>query len=229
MLKDMVDKSSIVGQASAESSTLSFWGITELLENDPRPSFVLDLEDSQGRDSQRLQIVFSNSPLQRHSRVSRLIHGRVGSPAEAHEAEECARFKEWTSGTATSTFVYGALRWSCSTLRERWRIVNGNTMSHNALGTLTASGEAHIAASTPSIKTKSTSEQRPSKSEKRLNRYSHTASTWAEALPQNAHVKFVKDTHWSATPLGPLGGWSSLLRQMTQFLLADSRPACLCW
>lgn len=226
----MADKSNSVAQVPADSSALSSWGITELLENDPRPSFVLDLEDSQSRDSQRLQIVFANSPLRRHSRVSRLMIGTVVSSAEAHEAEERTRFKEWTSGTATSTFVYAGLRWSCSTLRKRWRIVNGNTMSHDALGTLTdGSGEAHAAASAPPMETKSTAEQRPSKSEKGLSRYGHTDSTWAEALPLNAHVKFVKDTLWMATPLGPLEGWSSLLRQMTQFLLADSRAACLCW
>ncbi len=68
-------------------------------------------------------------------------------------------------------------------------------MSHDALGTLTdGSGEAHAAASAPPMETKSTAEQRPSKSEKGLSRYGHTDSTWAEALPLNAHVKFVKDT-----------------------------------
>lgn len=216
------------GQAPAVPPSLSSWGITELLENDPRPSFVLDLEDSLGDDSQRLWIIFSNNALNRHPRFARLIYGRTETLAEAHN--EFSSFKAWTSGSTTSTLVYGGLRWSFSTLRKIWRIVSGNAMSHDASGLLAnANGEAHPAASTPPTENKSTGEQRPLTSEKRLSRYGHADYAWADALPHNTHVEFFKDTDWSATPLGPLAAWSGLLRQVTQFLMADSRPACLCW
>lgn len=226
----MPDRLNSVGQAPAVSPTLSSWGITELLENDPRPSFVLDLKDSLGGENQHLQIVFSNSALQRHPSVSRLIHGRLEILADADEAVERSRFKEWVNGASPSTSVYGSLCWTCSTLQKRWRIFSGNhTTSHDVLcEPANVSGEVNPTASAPQAELKPATGTRSTLRAGDSHR-DHSDSVWVEALPQNTHVKFFKDTNWSATPLGPLKVWSSLLRQTTQFLMADSRPACLCW
>lgn len=231
LTKYMPDRLNSVGQVPAVSPTLSSWGITELLENDPRPSFVLELEDSQVGENQHSQIVFSNSALQRHPRVSRLIHGRLEISADALEAVERSRFKEWIGGAAPSTSVYGGLCWTCSTLRKRWRIFNGDiTRSRDALDTpANPSGEFNPAASALQTGTRPAGEQLISTLRTRDSHRDHSASVWVEGLPQNTHVKFFKDTDWSATSLGPLEAWPSLLRQTTRFLMADSRPACLCW
>ncbi|KAF1926275.1 autoinducer 2 sensor kinase/phosphatase luxQ [Didymella exigua CBS 183.55] len=59
---------------------------------------------------------------------------------------------------------------------------------------------------------------------------SHAAEhDWTEDLPQTDHVRFFRDTDWSKSKLGPVGTWSSTLRLLTGFVLADSRAACLWW
>lgn len=223
----MADNLENEGPPSDALTTLTSWGITELLEKDPRPSLVLDLEEDRDSDIKRLPTIFANKALHKNPLLRSLTQERANTAVRAHEAEDLSRFKIWISGTATSSFAHGGLLWTCSTLGERWRIVNGNTINVDLLSTQSkAEKKGHSAASVPPAQDECIGKEEPNKIH---SGHSYTKSTWIEALPPGPHVQFFKDTDWSVTPLGPLGTWPSLLRQMTLYLMADSRAACLFW
>ena len=46
---------------------------------------------------------------------------------------------------------------------------------------------------------------------------------WTDVLPSSPQMEKFSLTYWSATPLGPLHSWSSRLRHTTDLLLCDSR------
>jgi hypothetical protein len=45
----------------------------------------------------------------------------------------------------------------------------------------------------------------------------------------SAHIEFFLEFDWASTELGPSDSWSSELRRMVNFLLADPRPAAMYW
>jgi hypothetical protein len=48
-------------------------------------------------------------------------------------------------------------------------------------------------------------------------------------LGPSAHIEFFLNFDWASTELGPIDSWSSELRRMCNFLLADPRPAAMYW
>lgn len=215
---------------TAPFQALSSSGLIELLESDPRPSFVLDLEDGWDSNRQGLQPTFANGALRRHPSVSKFLYDEPGTYVESQDAGERSRLVKWASEATVPTLLDGDLHWSFSTIQKRWRVFNGNDVRSDGAGTISsANGVADTAISRGPTVNGSMEAQRPKVLEKTLGHCSGAEPAWVKILPDDAHIQFFKSTDWSATPFGPLEAWSSLLRQTTQFLMADSRPACVFW
>lgn len=52
---------------------------------------------------------------------------------------------------------------------------------------------------------------------------------WTQDLANTDHIRFFRDTDWNRNRLGPLEDWDSTLQLFANFVLADSRAACLWW
>lgn len=105
----------------------------ELLEQDERPTFVIDLHDSANLDDGALHIVFANASLRASPGVIGLITRDTTDPD--HTAD-FSRFKAWivsfvrnneSMDVCLPSLSYGGIGWTCSTLRRRFRIVSGNS------------------------------------------------------------------------------------------------------
>ncbi|RKU44637.1 hypothetical protein DL546_007499 [Coniochaeta pulveracea] len=105
----------------------------ELLEQDERPTFVIDLHDSANTADGPLHILFANASLRASPDISGLLTSNTTDPD--HTAE-FARFKAWivsfvrnneSIDVSLPSFPYGGISWTCSTLRRRFRIVSGNS------------------------------------------------------------------------------------------------------
>ena len=201
-------------------------GIIELLECDSRPSFILDLERSQDPLNERLHTIFSNKSL------LQLPH--IFGPAEHTALEQCLQFKKWATGVPedrhgtqsnTVPFQYHELLWTMSTLRKRWRIISGSPIGRK--DTSAASSPSPSAGTVRKVNDGISVDSNARKEDERVQASVH--STWVDDLPINEHVQFFKSRDWSATALGPLENWSACLRQMTGFLMSDSRAACIFW
>ena len=198
--------------------------MTELLECDPRPTFILDLEQTQDPHQQRIHAVFSNAPFQRLSHILDPAQSRRHIPADDHELEQYLQFKTWATSSPTSAhtadnyttpFDYQSLLWKRTTLRKRWRIISGST----------AASPSHAGSQEDSKGVEAESRNARAQKEKVQTRL----PVWVDQLPTSEHVQFFKSTDWSATALGPLETWDVCLRQTTRFLMSDSRAACMFW
>ncbi|KAK4220068.1 putative histidine kinase [Rhypophila decipiens] len=100
-------------------------GAIEFLDQDERPTFIIDLVNSENNIPGPFRIVFSNSSLRGLPGILELL---VDNP-DTSETSEFNQFKSWviTSGknNESSSDVYGGIRWSCTTLRKRFRVVSG--------------------------------------------------------------------------------------------------------
>ncbi|KAI4648782.1 uncharacterized protein J4E79_009853 [Alternaria viburni] len=112
-------------------------GIVELLEQDERPTFIVDTGDFANYvpESSSLQILFSNSALRLDSSTWELVAGKpAGAPSDHDTAHATQQFRAWLLSTAVqgdgsganpSPVEHGGIVWTCYTLRKRLRVVSG--------------------------------------------------------------------------------------------------------
>lgn len=115
---------------------LGFVGIVELLEQDPRPTFIIDLTDSLNYGSGSILMIFGNSSLRSNPSLLELVTGRAANSSPgAPFVNTSPRFKSWLlslGGQGETPDVnpppkeHGGIIWSCSTLRKRLRVVSGS-------------------------------------------------------------------------------------------------------
>jgi hypothetical protein len=110
-------------------------GIVELLEQDGRPTFIVDIGDfTNYTESANLQILFANSALRSSSTTWELVAGKSADSTTDDFRHATNQFRGWLLSTVVegenvevnpSPVEYGGIIWSCSTLRKRIRVVSG--------------------------------------------------------------------------------------------------------
>ncbi|KAK4155562.1 hypothetical protein C8A00DRAFT_31608 [Chaetomidium leptoderma] len=106
-------------------------GVVELLEQDERPTFIVDLNDSANLAPGPLHLVYANVALRTAPALLGLLQS---SPPDSARRTELAGFKAWavslvgdktSPGANPSSATYAGLSWTSSTLRRRFRIIRG--------------------------------------------------------------------------------------------------------
>lgn len=142
---------------------LSSIGVTELLEQDERPTLIVDLGDKSNYGPGALHLVFANSALRSYSRLEALVCG-TGHNIKSPGLHTHLQFKSWLMSAAVNgeslnvclpSFLYANMTWTCSTLRKRLRIISGVFLLPS--GTV----EPQIARATSSIPPSTASEAQP--------------------------------------------------------------------
>lgn len=115
---------------------LSQVGVAELLENDSRPTFIVDTGDSINYSSGPLRILFANSALRSHPALYEAIVGRgIDTSPLIEPLKGFPHFKAWLFSATLNgeslevclpAFVHGGVSWSCSTIRRRLRVVSAS-------------------------------------------------------------------------------------------------------
>ena len=99
-------------------------GVTEFLDADPRPAFVVDLDDPANLGPGHLRVMYANASLRAASSLIDLLEVDT---AESTVSRELSRFKEWVIMSDTSvnprdgwplSAEYGGVDWTCLTLRR---------------------------------------------------------------------------------------------------------------
>lgn len=138
---------------------LSSVGIIELLDQDERPTFIIDVANSVNfTPGGPLQIVFANAALCAYESTLDMVTGKtdLNSPGVA-VTNDFPEFKAWalsfvkngeTLDICLPQFVYGGVTWTCSTLRRRLRLISGSSAS---IVTTATSASSTGALSTSSI------------------------------------------------------------------------------
>ncbi|KAK8054481.1 hypothetical protein PG994_009548 [Apiospora phragmitis] len=112
--------------------------ITEVLEQDSRPTFVIDLDPDESATigASRILPVFCNSALRLHEPLHDTILGK-GAPDIQRPYEE---FSSWATGVTRFddsrdvfplSHMFQDMIWTGSTVRKRWRLISGNLYAHS--------------------------------------------------------------------------------------------------
>lgn len=105
-------------------------GVIELLEHDERPTFIIDLKEPANFGPGQLHLLFANASLRASSR----IYGLISESSEQNS--NFSRFKAWvvsfvkqsrSMDVCLPSLSYGGISWTCSTIRNRYRFVSGNS------------------------------------------------------------------------------------------------------
>ncbi|KAK3393847.1 hypothetical protein B0H63DRAFT_29906 [Podospora didyma] len=131
-------------------------GAAELLEQDERPTFAIDLTDASNHSSGPLAIIFANASLR--TRRVLLEQLQQTDTTDPDHDPEFAQFKAWVVSLArdkggpdigSPSQSYGGITWRCSTVRRRFRFVSGaaNALSTNSPKMLSPMAEEAVAGS----------------------------------------------------------------------------------
>lgn len=140
------ERSSLARTASPDSRDksdplrlLGSVGIVELLEQDGRPTFIVDMGDvaNYTPEISPLQILFANSALRSSPSTWELVAGKsADSPLDNSNSHATHQFRGWLLSTTIAgessdanppPVDHGGIVWSCYTLRKRLRVVSGVT------------------------------------------------------------------------------------------------------
>ena len=145
----IMSPSSMAEQEDA-ARVLSQIGMSELLELDERPTFVVDLQDSMNSDPGQLRIVFANLSLRTCPGMLELVSGKekqdLGSSSGSSETS-WVQFKAWllsacdrgeSLNACLPSVKFAGTQWSCATLRKRLRIISGRHPPAVASGNISA-------------------------------------------------------------------------------------------
>ncbi|KAF4553387.1 Response regulator receiver domain-containing protein 1 [Elsinoe fawcettii] len=163
------DRSSIARSTSPDSSIrgetsagiISSIGVVELLEQDERPTMIVDLGDSSNYGSGQLRPIFTNSSLRSYSGLLEMVTGALEQVQNDNDPTQTfMQFKSWLLSASVNgeslnvclpSFKFAGLSWSVSTLRKRLRLVSGSFLQDG-----TSPGPRHMKSpqldTTPQIK-----------------------------------------------------------------------------
>lgn len=128
-LQDDVEKSSGL-------SILNQVRITELLEQDDRPTFIIDLGNRANFEPGPLHVIFANASLQALDGLLDKIIGRFDNGLPSLDAGTAFNeFKAWSISyvrnnesldVSLPSFFYDSATWTCCSFRKRLRLIRGN-------------------------------------------------------------------------------------------------------
>jgi hypothetical protein len=113
--------------------------LKEILDQDSRPTFVVDL-DPDYPVGNAIQPIFCNAALRLHDRLLDCITGATDTNVANEGLADTTTyddFRTWATGVSRYndskdvfplTLHYQALLWTGSTIRQRWRLISGNAL-----------------------------------------------------------------------------------------------------
>ncbi|ROT37611.1 virulence sensor protein bvgS [Sodiomyces alkalinus F11] len=204
-------------------------GVADLLESDPRPTFVVALPSSSS-PATPAELVYSNPAL---TRASGLLD-KLLSSSELEEED----FWKWIStidGSVPHSCSHHSAYWTKNVLHSTWVVVSCNLASppmdisrlcldspRDYLGML----QNHSSAPPTPAAEVGLDYEKP--------KPTRVASEPEFKLPdlsseQNTFLDVVENVDWSATSLGPMDNWPPYIQQTYSQILCNSQPSAIYW
>jgi hypothetical protein len=188
-------------------------GLLDFLDNDPRPSFILDLSIISSSREHGVTPVYCNKATGAHDVVNLLDTLRAGFNSHGvglSEQSPSSEFRTWVSSSYSTDipFVQSNFSWTKVIIADRWSVISGASTNLS-----TASGN-----SKPETLGLS----------KRVSKSKLPTYDWTDEIAPakiSSHVAWARSIDWAATALGPMSSWSSQLRSIANLVMQDPRPA----
>ncbi|KAK3177617.1 hypothetical protein K4F52_009618 [Lecanicillium sp. MT-2017a] len=128
-------------------------GVLELLEDDDRPTFMVDLNNPANAIQPNLPILYYNASLRAFQEIHHLFMSESPDGRAAPPTAEYQTFKAWVLSTATDpqrpeltlpSCDYGHITWTRSTVRQRFRFISGNINLSSSTGSVYSSPKTSL-------------------------------------------------------------------------------------
>ncbi|KEY68766.1 hypothetical protein S7711_00636 [Stachybotrys chartarum IBT 7711] len=209
-------------------------GLVDLLDSDPRPTFVVAAQFANQHDV--CEIVYHNPTLALNPTLLAAVRAVPSHEPDLH-------FWKWITKSPSPTqagpdaqhsLPYFGVLWTRSVVLGTWIIMSGNEAPPSSepprkvrLGSAKEAGpgRAHLSEQ-PSL-----SESEAESKEPMLFRpESEPLLMLPEFTPDpEPFFDFVQNVDWAASPLGPMNKWPKRLHEVFNQLIPDSRPLAVYW
>lgn len=191
---------------------LSAIGMLDLLNHDPRPTFILDETKPFEKGRLSVWLTYWNSALARVNDGKLLISIKGGNVVSIAEEQRPVRseFHTWiaTQGNSSKSYSHLGHKWTKFVLGSKWIVVSGAPTEASALPE-----EALLSRNiSPSVGTTSVG-----------TKFDWTAIVSPTKI--SPHAAWARSIDWSQTPLGPMSEWSPQLRSIANLTMQDPHPA----
>lgn len=212
------------------------WTLADYVDEDPRPSFVLDLRSNLNIVNSVSSVAFTNKAY-RAADIT-LEEDGTGQALRATPAGgidlSASAFLAWAKRTRSNGFFqYQGHSWTATTLFSRWRIITGE---------LVENGDEQLEIA-PRKKPSRDSKNRQSEpasnviqiaklpEKRRLGRSKPSpldVLRFADSASEE-HCCLVRDFDWSQTSLGPIESWPTTTVSSVLYMLATTDPCVIFW
>ncbi len=213
-------------------SDLNDVGPVELIENDQRPTFLLDIDSHGSFGATDARLVYSNDSLKNIPDLLEQVQS-LYNPVEGNHDPASTIFAQWAVKPATShptrsgSSCKSFLRfiWTIVTVRHRWNIVSG--MSIDAIDDLQNDDSNATYSSSPKPKYLD-GVAKSSDSEKKVGKQLDW-TLLGSCFETTSHIEWVRNFDWGSTPLGDMRAWSDQLRLTVNMAMSDPSPVAMYW
>jgi hypothetical protein len=174
-------------------------GMLDMLDCDPRPTFILDATLVNGLCETDYLPVYWNPA------VATIDTGRL---LQAIKQLAFSRFPRWVDRKDDSPFSYLGFSWTKILVAGRWSVISGTSINTPMLNLSRDIEGLARTKETPSPKV--------------------PTFDWTDEFPPlrlSPHVAWARSIDWASTALGPMSEWSSQLRSVANLIMQDPRPA----
>ena len=190
-------------------------GALDLIQHDPRPTFVIGTKDTpQERHATPSYWNAAFADLDSGSFLNSLLDPvSVEADTSTKFAEDFSAFRNWLSGPGDDATHSPTIRdhtWMKIPVSKQWTVV-----SRSACNNATFEGRPEYS------KPEGALLKVPSRS--KTSNFDWTYETPPDRM--TPHVAWARSIDWAGTSLGPMSGWSSQLRSITTLVMQDPRPA----
>ncbi|KAF2854449.1 aerobic respiration control sensor protein-like protein arcB [Plenodomus tracheiphilus IPT5] len=196
-----------------EVGSFRSFGILDFLEQDPRPTFVIDTTQATFMTQRRILPLYTN-PAIASVELENLLNTLALDPGTLESQKETDRdisqFHHWLLCTEASIhpFTHRSYVWQRIPVGTRWSVISGTPVS--------ATHASHSKKIEGSALGRTASRSKVS------------TFDWTDELPplrSTPHITWARSIDWAATPLGPMYTWSAQLRSIANLIMQDPRPA----
>ncbi|RMZ73233.1 sensory transduction histidine kinase [Pyrenophora seminiperda CCB06] len=185
-------------------------GMLDLLDRDPRPTFIVDTALGSIKSENGSMLEYWNSAMASANpgRVLQLI-GREGHIHRGN-GKDNASFRDWSrlQDPISKSFIYSGYTWTKIMVSSRWNVIStipDITCANSEIAKMTTHNRKTSKAKTPS----------------------HDWTHEHPPLRLTPHAAWARSIDWASTPLGPMSSWSSQLRSIANLVMQDPRPAVI--
>lgn len=197
-------------------------GVLDLLENDPRPTFVLDVECIDHLSESSLIPAYWNQAFTAAKSMG-LLPTFLRSPSanssiQSEGSGDTSNFRRWIfeNNNKNEHCVYSNFIWTKIRIKSRWIVINGvHVRSVNALKIENQEPTNGTTDNSDRISRRS-SNNRPANFD------------WTDEMPplrMTPHLAWARSIDWGDTSLGATSTWTSQLRSFANLTMQDPRPA----